>query len=231
MPFLRKNEKGSSSLWTGTWKQQWPELCYTSRDKQFRFTVRLVNVSSKGPPDIREKLLLCSRHLVTEYAPSTVAEYGILSFFLHHQLPIHPLFIAVSSSPFFDFYPISHDFPACCRIERKGFFIPIFEYLVSIPYPHYFSNFWQLQQILYNGKTIFRLIFNFSPFSCLLRSRYLYRDIFFTTPFDFEREKEINKFSHFLSFFAYVNYLSLRCVYSLNAINNPLQPPCKLFSP
>lgn len=42
--------------------------------------------------------------------------------------------------------------------------------------------------------------------------------------------KEINKFSHFLSFFAYVNYLSLRCVYSLNAINNPLQPPCKLFS-
>lgn len=181
MPFLRKNEKGSSSLWTGTWKQQWPELCYTSRDKQFRFTVRLVNVSSKGPPDIREKLLLCSRHLVTEYAPSTVAEYGILSFFLHHQLPIHPLFIAVSSSPSFDFYPISHDFPACCRIERKGFFIPIFEYLVSIPYPHYFSNFWQLQQILYNGKTIFRLIFNFSPFSYLLRSRYLYRDIFFTS--------------------------------------------------
>lgn len=137
-----------------------------------------------------------------------------------------------SSSPSFDFYPISHDFPACCRIERKGFFIPIFEYLVSIPYPHYFSNFWQLQQILYNGKTIFRLIFNFSPFSYLLRSRYSYRDIFFTS-LRFRKGKRNKQILPFflLSFFAYVNYLSLRCVYSLNAINNPLQPPCKLFSP
>lgn len=129
--------------------------------------------------------------------------------------------LLVSSSPSFDFYPISHDFPACCRIERKGFFIPIFEYLVSIPYPHYFSNFWQLQQILYNGKTIFRLIFNFSPFSYLLRSRYLYRDIFFTS-LRFRKGKRNKQILPFLIFLR-VRKLSLASVCIL--VKRDKQPP------